>query len=456
MNSVDKALLQFLDRPQNVAAAAAGAFLLLLVVLYRQQFLFTLRFIGKSLYRNLLRTLLTGLATMVLVFVVTLVWSVFALIDKVTEEKSKDFKSIVTERWQLPSQMPYAYASSLVTGAATEPGDYRVNPDRDAMTWQFWVGSIDPVKVTRESFVFFFCMEPDKVLKMMDGVDEFTEPERAEVERLCKEVEKDPRKVVLGADRLRALNKQVGERFTARGIQSYKDIDFEVEVVGTFPEGRYNQSGVMNREYFNRTLDDYERKRGAKHPLAEKSLNLVWLRVPDRAVFQRVADQVENRGMYTAPAVKCEMASSAIASFLEPYRDLFWGMRWLFVPAVLATIALVIANAISIGVRERRTEMAILKVLGFSPGRILALVIAEALTVGVVCGLISAGATWYVVDHLMGGVKFPIAFFPAFLVPADAWWWGAAIGGLTALAGSLLPAWSARSVRVSEVFAKIA
>jgi putative ABC transport system permease protein len=53
-------------------------------------------------------------------------------------------------------------------------------------------------------------------------------------------------------------------------------------------------------------------------------------------------------------------------------------------------------------------------------------------------------------------VKFPIAFFPSFMIPAEAWLWGLSIGAGTALAGSLLPAWSARSVKVSEVFSKIA
>ena len=57
-------------------------------------------------------------------------------------------------------------------------------------------------------------------------------------------------------------------------------------------------------------------------------------------------------------------------------------MRWLLVPAILVTMALVIANAISISVRERRTEMAVLKVLGFHPTQILLLVLGEALLIG--------------------------------------------------------------------------
>jgi putative ABC transport system permease protein len=160
--------------------------------------------------------------------------------------------------------------------------------------------------------------------------------------------------------------------------------------------------------------------------------------------------------LYTAPAVKIETASSGIASFIEPYKDLLRGLKWLLVPALLITMALVIANAISISVRERRTEMAVLKVLGFGPGRILALVLGEAILIGAVSGLLSAGGSYLFVHCYLGGIKFPIAFIPMFDIYADALWWGLVVGAATALAGSILPAWSARTVKVSEVFAKVA
>ena len=76
--------------------------------------------------------------------------------------------------------------------------------------------------------------------------------------------------------------------------------------------------------------------------------------------------------------------------FLDAYRDLLWGMRYLLVPAILVTLALVIANAISISVRERRMEMAVMKVLGFRPLQILLLVLGESLLIGARRGFISA------------------------------------------------------------------
>jgi putative ABC transport system permease protein len=56
----------------------------------------------------------------------------------------------------------------------------------------------------------------------------------------------------------------------------------------------------------------------------------------------------------------------------------------------------------------------------------------------------------------MGGIPFLIGFFARFMIPHGALWWGPAVGALAALLGSVLPAWSACSVKVAEVFSKVA
>jgi putative ABC transport system permease protein len=490
MKAFDQWLLRFLDDPMNVVAAAAVLLVGAIAVLYRQQ----VKFVFKSLRRNLLRTGLTGAAIIVLVFVVTLVWSVLWFIDLVTQEKSKDLKAIITERWQIPSQMPLQYANALCEGAppneidSAEAGKliryekdgqmkegFKVDTRKDAMTWSFYGGTIDPTKRTRENIVFFFCMEPSKLLSlerdkdgkplrdadghlkyvtMMDGIEELTDAEIQQLDEACRIMAQDKTKVVVGQARLKAMNKKVGERIKVTSM-NYKDIDLECEIFAAFPPGRFDQSAVMNRQYLIDALDSYKTRSGAPHPLASKALNLVWVRVPDNTAFQVVAGQIMNSSQFKDPAVKCETASSGIASFLDAYRTLLWGMRWLLAPAILATMSLVLANAISISVRERRAEMAVLKVLGFGPTQIMVLVLGEALLIGCLSGLLSVGITYYLVNKVIGGIPFPIAFFPAFKIPAAALWWGPMIGGLTALAGSLLPSWSARSVKVSEVFSKI-
>ncbi len=62
------------------------------------------RIILKNVRRNILRTALTALGTMVLVFVVTLVWSVLDFLNEATRDKTSNFKAVITERWQIPAK----------------------------------------------------------------------------------------------------------------------------------------------------------------------------------------------------------------------------------------------------------------------------------------------------------------------------------------------------------------
>lgn len=412
------------------------------------------RLIIQNLFRNKTRSLLTAAGTMILVFVVTLVWSILGFLATATTEKPANIKAIVSERWRLPSMMPYAYAPSLKQGAATEPEHIKPTDD---MTWTFYGGSIDPKKRTFESIVFAFCLEPKKLLTMMDGLDELPpdSQERKSLEAAVAKLEQNRQGILLGQQRADMLKKKVGDRFVIHSF-NYKEIDLEVEVLGILPTRRYDQSAAMNIEYLLNAIDAYKQKHNGKaHEMADKTLNLVWLRVPDTKAFTQVAAQIEASPQFTLPAVKVQTASAGISTFLEAYADLLWGMRWLLAPAILVTLAVVIANAISISVRERQTEFAVLKVLGFRPAQILMLVLGEALLVGVVSGVLSAGGTWLIVNQVAGGIPFPIAFFPKFLIPVQAWWWGLAVGGGTAFLGSFVPAANACRVKVSEVFARV-
>ncbi|MBY0228305.1 MAG: ABC transporter permease, partial [Gemmataceae bacterium] len=405
--SLDAWVMGFLADPLNVALACGLVLLLMLAWAYSDQAMLYVRLIVKSFTRNALRSTLTSLAIMVLVLVVTLVWSVLFLLDRITSEKASDFKAIVSERWQIPSQMPMAYAAELARGSARTEADERPN---DHMNWTFYGGTIDPTKRTRENIIFFFGMDPAKMLSverdkdgkpvrdaegrirfssMMDDIDQATEEELLLLDRACREMEKDRRKVVIGRDKLADINKRVGDRITVTSF-NYPGIDLEVEIIGTFPRGRYDNSSLVNAKYILEGLDAWKSKNGGKpHPMADKALNLVWLKVPSTEAFRKVADQVMSSPTLTPTAVKAETASSGIASFLDSYRDLLSAVRWYLVPAIVVTLVLVIANSISISVRERRNEMAVLKVLGYGPNQILGLVIGEALFLGVVSGLLS-------------------------------------------------------------------
>src|SRR5262249_12775266 len=161
-------------------------------------------------------------------------------------------------------------------------------------------------------------LEPRKVVSMMDDLfDEFNsaetnyrKPTRLELTDLVQKgvhaLERNKRGAIVGRNRLKLINKQVGERFTVTGI-NYTGLDLEFEAVGVFPPGRYDELAVMNRDYLNDALDAYPKSHGGtKHLLAEKSLDLMWLKVEDRDTYNQVSQQIESSSLFRNPAVKCQ------------------------------------------------------------------------------------------------------------------------------------------------------
>jgi putative ABC transport system permease protein len=439
-----------------------GAFLLGEFVLNRLPSFSPVRFILiviKNLRRNLLRTCLTYVATFVLVMIVTSIWSILYFVDFWATEKSKDVKVIVSDKWQADTHLPFSYAAPLAEGAATRPSD---NRPLDSMTWQMYVGTIDPAKKTFESYVIFFALEPKKILTMLDEIFDDLLPSKknhgqpseklAQMQELIQKLESNKRGALIGPNRMLLLNKKVGERFVLTGI-SHKDLDLEFEIVGELPRtGKYDDLAFMNRDYLLDALDNYPRTHGGtKHDRADRSLDMIWLKVTDRPSFERIAHQIDSSGLFQAPPVKCETFSSALGSVKEVYGDMLWALRWFLSPAIIATMTMVLANAIGISVRERRMEIAVLKVLGFRPAQILVLILGEATLLGAVSGFVCTGLTYFLINIVLGSVQ---ALF--ITVPDAVLWWGPAVGGLSALAGSVFPAWSACRVNVSDVFARVA
>jgi putative ABC transport system permease protein len=152
--------------------------------------------------------------------------------------------------------------------------------------------------------IVFFAMNPNHIRPMMDGLENL-DP------KLVEQLVSKPVGVLVGRARLAALGKGVGDRIKVTSL-NYQEIDLEFEIVGELPAGRYEQSAIMNVAYLKLALDTYEQRKGKAHPMADKSLNLVWLRVRDQAAFERVKAAIENAPQFKAPPLKCERAAEGV------------------------------------------------------------------------------------------------------------------------------------------------
>lgn len=421
----------------------------------------------RGLRRSLLRTALTYAALFVLTGMLTAIYSVVDFLGKIIQEKEENVQVILTERFSIPSVMPPGYAERLRTIIQTKlPPESRPNDlDANLMTWSFVGGTLDPNSRTLENSLVLLAQKPDTILTMMDihglSRDDLSAEEYADLGRAVEKLKEDKRNIIVGQDRLNVIGKKVGDDIKMYSL-NYTNLEFEFKIVGRYPAGnRQGMAATMRTDYLFSKLDEYRAKKGADHPKSRTCINLVWVRLPNRQAYEQLAGIVNEPGAFSAPAVKLETASAGISSFLDAYKDIFWGMKFVLMPTIMAIMCLVVGITITIGVRERWTEMAVLKVLGFQPWQVMAMITGEAILIGVFGGLLSTWALYFS-PHLLTwlkttfGVQFQIAFFNNFAPPATVVLYGPVLGVLVGLIGSAVPSWSVRRVKVSEVFAKVA
>ncbi len=115
--------------------------------------------------------------------------------------------------------------------------------------------------------------------------------------------------------------------------------------------------------------------------------------------------------------------------------------------AVFFTILILTGNTMAQSIRERIPELAILKTLGFSDGKVTALVIAEAVLLLILGGGIGMGAAVAAMPALNGstGGRFP----PLFVGP-ETWLLAAVIAALVALCIGLPPALRANRLKIVD------
>ncbi len=127
-------------------------------------------------------------------------------------------------------------------------------------------------------------------------------------------------------------------------------------------------------------------------------------------------------------------------------------VRWVLT-AVFLIMLVVTGNTMAQAVRERTNELAVLKTLGFSRGRVLALVLAESVAIAVLgggLGLLLAVAV--IIPGLGQALK---SFLPVFFLPANALLTGAALVLFFGILAGLLPAAQAMRLRIVDALRRV-
>jgi putative ABC transport system permease protein len=145
-----------------------------------------------------------------------------------------------------------------------------------------------------------------------------------------------------------------------------------------------------------------------------------------------------------------ETKTSTEKAFLQGFVNQVGNIGFI-IKAILAAVLftlffLVTAQTMAQSVRERTTEFAVLKTLGFPDGLVLTLVLAETLIIAAVGGALGLGLTWLFISQ--GG--FNNAFLPVFVLTGRDVALGAVLCVVLGILAGVLPAMAAMRLRIVD------
>jgi len=144
-------------------------------------------------------------------------------------------------------------------------------------------------------------------------------------------------------------------------------------------------------------------------------------------------------------------------AFSNMFAEMAGDFRWIIVAIGLAvgvSLLCVAANAMAMALRERTTEVAVLKAIGFGKPLVISLILAESLLIAGIGGVLGAIGCKLFCD-VVDISRFTAGMMPFFYVP-----WSTAIGGLVVALGigvfsGLFPAVRAAQISVVNGLRKV-
>ena len=157
--------------------------------------------------------------------------------------------------------------------------------------------------------------------------------------------------------------------------------------------------------------------------------------VEDPKDAERVARDIDAEFANSPAETKSETEKAFIKGFAEQIGNI-GAIVQAILTMVFFTILLVAGNTMAQAVRERTSELGVMKAIGFTDGQVLTFVLIESLLIAVIGGAIGIALGWFFVSRgdPTGGA------LPIFLFPANARVFGAIVVVLLGLVAGALPA----------------
>jgi putative ABC transport system permease protein len=335
-----------------------------------------LPYVLKHLKRNWIRTASTLAGLVLCIFLICVLQTVLDAIRQTTADADPS-RLITRHAVSVNFRLPLSY----------KPRIQAIPGVRTVAIWTWFGGVYRDIK----DFFPNFAVESEDYFRMY--------PEYRIPPDQYQEYLHDMQGLVIGSDVAAKYGFKIGDQIQLQSIQPlYRargPLKFNVRAIYTADPARASRVNPGLAFFHFKYL--YETIKDSAGSYAGAGTYNIHIANPSQAaaVMRAIDANFENSDVQT----KTETEGTFLAGFVNLIGNLSGLLNTVGV-AVAFAILLVTANTMSVAVRERRTEIAVLKTLGFSGGLVMTLVIVEGLALGVIGGLVGIGLAQGTVGYL--------------------------------------------------------
>jgi putative ABC transport system permease protein len=172
---------------------------------------------------------------------------------------------------------------------------------------------------------------------------------------------------------------KVGEQIPLKG--TYYPIDLDLTMVGTFDAPQATESLYFHWDYL-----DEELKKKNSDQIAGNA-GMIFAKAESASVIPTICESLDDRFASSDNPTRTQTE----AAFAQMFSDMLGNIQAYIRNigfAVMFSLTLVSANAMAMAMRERTTEVAVLKAIGFPRQRVLNMILGESCLIAAIGGLL--------------------------------------------------------------------
>ncbi len=385
-----------------------------------------LTYIFRNARRNPIRSFLTIASTSVSLFLMMILVSFFSINDELARS-SRDFNRLVTMNSQgFAGTVPI----SRVAEIAGMDGVVATSPFS-------WFGG----KFGEETTATFaqFGVDAGTVFRIYD---ELTIPPEQ-----LKAFQEDRSGCVIGRKLAADRNLKIGDPFPLKGDIYPLDLKLTIRGMYDGPSNRDLRWCLFHWEYLDEGLKRDSQGQGAG------SAGTIFIKCKSSDAMSSLARKIDAEYLNSDAPTRTQSEEAFGKMFSEMMGDLRGMIRNIGM-AVVFSLFCVAGNAMAMALRERTTEVAVLKAIGFGKQLVIFLVLTEAVIVSGLGGVIGAIGTKLLFD-VVDLSQFSGGFLPLFYVPWSTALLGLAVSLLIGFASGFIPAINAARLSVVDGLRKV-